>query len=143
MNADRSRTAPAVPSARTSRIECTLGNDARLMASLGAVLTHAARRAGLPEVTQEDVAAAAFEALRETLSSANGKGSGASTTRLVVEEFSDRVEIAVDCSAGATAEGTRKRLEGRFSDRVRCEGREGQVHITLLKPCAAKSSSTA
>src|SRR5271170_6532220 len=105
MNTEPSGTSSVVPSARTSRIECTFDNDPRLIASLGPLVSHAAKRAGLPEKTQEDAAAAVVEASREMLNSANGRGSGASKTKLVVEEFSDRLEVTIESSACARPEG--------------------------------------
>lgn len=136
--------APAAPTARTSRIDCTLDNDPRLIASIGAVLAHSARRAGLSESAQEEIAAAAVEASRELLTSGNGIRSGASTTKLVVEEFSDRVEVTIESPAGAKLEGIRKRLEGKFPDRLRYDDSGGRVRLTLLKSCgAAKSGTTA
>jgi anti-sigma regulatory factor (Ser/Thr protein kinase) len=143
MNTEPAGTSPVVPSARTSRIECAFDNDPRLIASLGPLISHAAKRAGLPEKTQEDAAAAVVEASREMLIPANGKGTGASKTKLVVEEFSDRLEVTIESAPDAKPEGITKRLEGMVADRVRCDGREGRVRITLLKPCStAKSSST-
>jgi anti-sigma regulatory factor (Ser/Thr protein kinase) len=134
---------PEAPTARTSRIECAFDNDPRLIASLGAIILHAAKRAGLPEKGQEEVAAAAVEASREMLTSADGKGSGASKTNLVVEEFSDRIEVTIESPACVRPEGIRKRLEGMAADRVRCDAREGHVRVTLLKSCStAKSGST-
>jgi anti-sigma regulatory factor (Ser/Thr protein kinase) len=143
MNAEPAGKSPVVPTGRTSRIECTFDNDPRLIASLGVVISHAAKRAGLPEKTQEDVATAAVEASREMLIPANGKGSEPSKTKLIVEEFSDRLEVTIESAAGAKPEGIRKRLEGTDPDRIRCDGRDGQVRLTLLKSCgAAKSGST-
>ncbi len=143
MNTEPAGTSPVVPGGRTSRIECTFDNDPRLIASLGPLVSHAAKRAGLPEKTQEDAAAAVVEASREMLNSANGKGSGASKTKLVVEEFSDRLEVTIESLVCAKPEGISKRLEGIVADRVRCDGREGRVRVTLLKSCStAKSGST-
>jgi hypothetical protein len=131
------------PTARTIRVECTFDNDPRLIVSLGAIISHAANRAGLPEKTQEEIAAAAVTAYRDMVISANGAGSGASKTKLIVEEFSDRLEVTIESSAGARPEGIRKHLEGMVADRIRCDGREGVVRVTLLKSCgAAKSGST-
>jgi hypothetical protein len=125
---------------RLGRIECNLHNDSRLLVSLGVIMSHAARRAGLSDETQEDVAAAAGEAFREMAVPSNGAGT-ASMTRLVVEEYSDRLEVTIDSPAGGKSDGIRKRLEGKTGDRVQCESRDGHLRVTLLKPCAAKSSS--
>ena len=143
MSVDRVRIASAVPTTRTSRVECTLGSDPRLLVSIGAMLAHAAKRAGLLEKTQEDVAAAVIGASRETPVSANGKGDDTPAAKLLMEEFSDRVEVTIESPAGAALEGIRKGLEGKAADRMRCEARDGRVLVTLLKPCgAAKSNST-
>ncbi|MGA8768682.1 MAG: hypothetical protein WB559_16830 [Candidatus Acidiferrales bacterium] len=143
MSAEFAGKVPAPSATRTSRIECALDNDPRLMASIGAVISHAAKRAGLPDQTQEDVAAAAVEASREMVIAGRGNGSGASTTKLVLDEFSDRLELTIESSVSARLEGIRKRLEGKFGDRVRCEGREGRVHVTLVKPCGVAKSGSA
>jgi hypothetical protein len=143
MSAEFAGKVPAPSATRTSRIECALDNDPRLMASIGAVISHAAKRAGLPDQTQEDVAAAAVEASRELLIAGRGNGSSASTTKLVLDEFSDRLELTIESSVSTRLEGIRKRLEGNFGDRVRCEGREGCVHVTLVKPCGAAKSGSA
>jgi hypothetical protein len=143
MNTEPAGKSAAIPTAQSGRIECTFDNDPRLIASLGPLISHAAKRAGLPEKSQEDAAAAMVEASREMLNPANGKASGASKTKLVVEEFSDRLEVTIESSVCAKPEGINKRLEGMVADRVRCDGREGRVRITLLKSCStAKSGST-
>jgi hypothetical protein len=112
------------------------------MVSIGAIISHAAKRAGLSEKTQEDVARAAIEAAGEMLASANGNASAASKTKILVEEFSDRLEVTVESPACARAEGIRKRLEGTPTDRIRCEGREGQVRVTLVKSCSAAKTGS-
>ncbi len=131
------------PVVRISRIECRLDNDSRLLASLGVIVSHAATRAGLPETAQQEIAAAAAECAREMAASDDGAGSGDSTTRLVVEEFSDRMEITIDAGSSAKSEGIRQRLEGKAADSVRCEARDGRVRVTLVKPCATAKSGAA
>ncbi len=143
MTAEFAGRVPAASAARTSRIECTLDNDPRLIASIGAVMAHAARRAGLPEQTQEDIAAAAVEASREVLSAVSGNGSGASAAKLVLDEFPDRLELTIESATGAKCDGIRKRLEGKFGDRVRCEGSDGRLRVTLIKPCGVAKSNSA
>ena len=118
--------------ASTSRIECSLDNDARLLASLGVVMAHAARLAGLPEETQEGIASVAADASRE-MAASNGTGSGGAATKLVVDEFPDRVEVTIGSSAASKSEGILKRLEGKIGDRIRCESRDGHLRVTLRK----------
>ena len=127
---------------RLGRMECNLDNDPRLLASFGAIFAHAARRAGLSDETQEDVASAAVDASGEMATSNNGSGSAA-TTHVVVEEFSDRLEVTIDSQAGSKSEGIRKRMEAKASDRIRCESRDGRIRVTMLKPCAVAKSGSA
>jgi anti-sigma regulatory factor (Ser/Thr protein kinase) len=131
----------AAPGARTSRIECNLDNDPRLLASVETIVAHAAGRAGFPEDAQREVAVAAASASREMAVSANG--SAPATMRLIVDEFPDRLELTFESPGGPNPEGMRKRLEGNTNDRIRCEPREGGVRLTLLKSCGAAKSGSA
>jgi anti-sigma regulatory factor (Ser/Thr protein kinase) len=143
MTAEFAGKASSATAARTSRMECTLDNDTRLLASLGAVIAHAARRAGLPEPAQEEMTHAAVEAAREMMKAENGKGTGASGTKFILDEFSDRLELTIETSGGAGPQEIRKRLEGKFGDRVRWEGRDGRARVTLIKPCGVAKSGSA
>jgi hypothetical protein len=141
MSAEPAAKPSASTSVRTSRIECSLNTDSRLLASFGAIMAHAALRAGLPEAARDDVASAAHDAALEMASSGDGAASAA-TTKLVVDEFPDRLEVTIDSPAGIESDRIAKRFEGKLSDRVQCESRDGRVRITLVKPCgAAKSGS--
>jgi len=119
-------------SPRSARIECTLDNDSRLLASLGVFMAHAAQRAGLPEGVQESFARAGAEVSREMAAQSDGRGT--STMHLVVEEFPDRLEMAFDSTADSNAGGICKHLKNQVGDRIRCELRDGAVRVTLLKP---------
>lgn len=142
MSAEPSAKSSASTSVRTSRIECSLNTDSRLLASFGAIMAHAAVRAGLPDATRDDVASAAREAAREMASSGDGAESAA-TTKLVVDEFPDRLEVTIDSPAGTESDRIAKRFEGKVSDRVQCESRDGHVRVTLMKPCGAAKSGSA
>jgi hypothetical protein len=131
----------AAPGARTSRIECHLDNDPRLLASVETIVAHAARRAGFSEDAQREVAVAAAHASGEMAVSANGNA--AATTRLIVDEFPDRLELTFESPAGSNFEGMHKRLERNANDRIRCEPRAGGIRVTLLKSCGAAKSGSA
>jgi hypothetical protein len=133
----------AAPGVRTSRIECNLDNDPRLLASVETIVAHAAGRAGFSEEAQREVAVAAANASRELAASANGKGNAAATTRLIVDEFPDRLELTFELPAGPNSERMRKQMEGNANDRIQCELRDGRVRVTLLKPCGAAKSGSA
>lgn len=105
-------------------------------------MAHAAWRAGLSDAIRDEVASAAHDAAREMASSGDGAGSDA-TAKLVVDEFSDRLEVTIDSPAGTKADRIAKRFEGKVSDRIRCESRDGQVRVTLMKPCGVAKSGSA
>ena len=131
---------PSGTSPRSARIECTLDNDSRLLASLGVFMAHAAQRAGLPEGVQESFAKAGAEVSKEMAAQSDGQGT--STMHLVVEEFPDRLEMAFDSTADSKAGGICKYLKNQIGDRILCEARDGAVRVTLLKPHGEAKSST-
>jgi hypothetical protein len=135
------KSSSAAPGARTSRIECHLDHDPRLLASVETIVAHAARRAGFSEDAQREVSVAAAHASREMAGSANGNATA--TTRLIVEEFPDRLELTFESPAGSNIAEMHKRLERKANDRIRCESREGGVRVTLLKSCGAAKSGSA
>jgi hypothetical protein len=141
MTAESSAKTSSGSGGRTSRIECNLDNDPRLLACVESVVAHAALRAGLPEDAQQLLATAAFGASREMVGSANGSAGAAAPTRLIVDEFSDRLEITIDSPASANTDRFCKQLEANAGDRVRCESRDGRIRVTLLKPCGVEKSA--
>ena len=135
MTADPSSKASPAFGGRAGRIECNLDNDSRLLASLGVLLAYAAKQAGLPEETQQDFAAAAEDACRAAAS--EGNGARPASTHLVVEEFSDRLEMTIDAPASICMQ-----LKSKMNHRIHCDLRDGRVRITMRKPQdAAKSGS--
>ena len=141
MTAEPSAKTSSALGGRTSRIECNLDNDPRLLACVETVVAHAAQRAGLPEDAQQLLATAAFGASREMVGSSNGSAPAATPTRLTVDEFSDRLEITIDSSTPANTDRFCKQLEATAGDRVQCESRDGRIRVTLLKPCGVAKSS--
>src|ERR1700728_4999118 len=119
MSAEPAAKSSSCPGARISRIECNLDNDPRLLASVETIVAHAAGRAGFSEDAQREVAVAAANASREMAVSANGNV--AATTRLIVDEFPDRLELTFESPGALNPEGMRKRLEGIAYDRICCE----------------------
>jgi hypothetical protein len=136
MTGELSSKASPAPGGRTARVECNLDNDSRLLASLGVLLSHAARQAGLPEEMQQDFVAAAESAWQEI--AAEGNGAGPASTHLVLEEFSDRLEMNIDAPDGVS-----KHLKSKINDRIHCELHDGRVRITMLKPHGTAKSGSA
>ena len=134
MSAEPAKKPSSPPGARTNRIECAVDNDPRLLASLGALLAHAAHRAGFPEGLLDNLAAGA-RAAREM--ARTDDAAAESKTRIVVEEFSDRLEMTIEST---TAGAICRHLKDQAGERLRCEKRDGRVLLTLLKPCGAAQS---
>jgi hypothetical protein len=132
-----------------ARTECTLDNDPRLIAAVGAVILHAAWRAGLPDPEQEKLAAALVQTCRELFPARDALQESSSVIKLVTLDFPDRVEVTIESSGGAqpaapsgvstngaaakASERIRKTLPRGLVSRVRSETREGYLRLTLLK----------
>jgi hypothetical protein len=142
MTAESSVKFSSASSGRTGRIECSFDNDSRLLASLEVFVAHAVGRAGLPEETQRSFAAAAEEACRHMVAAGSGAGPAA-TTHVLVEEFSDRLEMTIDPPPGSESSGICKYLKGQMSDQIRCELSDGRVRVTMLKAHGAATSGSA
>jgi anti-sigma regulatory factor (Ser/Thr protein kinase) len=135
------------------RIECALQDDARLFAGVRAIVFHSAEQVGLPEQTQEELAAATLEVCREAFAIAHKGGRRDAAIRLIVGGAADRIEITIDYpgdalrsraddSAGkaCAANGGLDRFGG--VDHVRCENRGGRSRVTLIKQCGAVKSKS-
>jgi hypothetical protein len=142
MSAEPAAKSSSAPGARISRIECSLDNDPRLLCSVETIVAHAALRAGLPQDVQQQIAAAAGGASREMAKSSNGTAASPATTRLVVEEYSDRLEVTFDSPAASNSDGLRKRLASNLDDRIRWDLHDGRLRLTLVKPCGAPKSGS-
>lgn len=135
-----------------SRTELTLHDDPRLIAGVAASVSFAAHRCGFSAGAQEGLAAAAAEACRETFPLMNNNGSKESALKVIVSDFSDRVEVSIEhseeslpsagldtfCDAASSA-GSQAGLSGALQkthvDRVQYETRDGVSRMTLIKYC--------
>lgn len=134
-----------------SRTELTLHDDPRLIAGVAAIVSFAAHRCGLSSGAQAGLAAAAAEACRETFPLVNNNGSKDAALKVIVSDFPDRVEVAIEHSgeslpsAGldtfcdAASAGSQAGLSGALQktnvDRVQYETRDGVSRTTLIKYC--------
>ena len=83
-------------SADPTRVEVVLHDDSRLLAAVDAIVVFAGQRVGLTEREQAGLAAATSETCAEVFSIANHNGDRGSTLRVVVSDFSNRVEVAIE-----------------------------------------------
>lgn len=130
-----------------ARVECTLRNDPRLIAGVGAVVSHAAGRAGLVEWDQTEFANLTEQACRETLSTLNRIEKNDHVVQLAVVDFPGRVEVTIEPAAERGTRGLHGRaaihavegvchdLQRRGVDRVLCENLPRSFRMKLIKYC--------
>jgi len=137
------------------RVECMLRNDPRLIAGVGAVVSHAAGRAGLVEWDQTEFATVTEQACRETLATLNRIDNGDHVVQLAVAEFPGRVEVTIEPSGGTrefrglqgraaihAVEGVCHELQRKGVDRVLCENLPKSFRMKLIKYCAGPKTAT-
>jgi len=126
------------------RSELTLPNDPRLIPAVGAVVVHAAERAGLAQAAQEGFAAASIEACRERFSLIHKTGGANVDLRVSVVDYPDRIEVSIENAGGSAQLGDTKMLhltqQYAMVDRVLHETRNGRVRTTLIKYIGAHAS---
>lgn len=136
---------PPIPMPTDSaRIECTLHNDPRLIAAVGAMVSHASQRTGLSDEARAALSAAAEDACRETFSlrslgnAPSNRDGPDMAIHVIVENFSDRVEVAIESpEASRDAQQARNRIRG-IRERTKVDGanyeiREGLARVTLVE----------
>jgi anti-sigma regulatory factor (Ser/Thr protein kinase) len=145
-------------SADPSRTELTLQDDPRLIAGVVAIVSFAAQRCGLSSGAQAGLAAAAAEVCRETFPLVNNNGTKDSALKVIVSDFPDRVEVAIEHSGeslpsagldtfcdGASGAGSQAGLSGALQktsvDRVQYETRDGVSRMTLIKYCDGRRAT--
>lgn len=124
--------------------EMTVPDDPRLIPAVGAVVTHAAERAGLEASVQEGFAASAIEACRERFSLIRKVGEADARLRVSVVDYPDRVEVSIEnVGKPAQSEGTkplRPAQQYAMVDRVVHEAHNGRVRTTLIKYIGTRAS---
>lgn len=136
------------------RVEFNLHDDPRLIPAVGAIVCHAAQRAGLSPAAQDGLAQAAVEACRDTFPLVRDHSHDHPEIHLIIEDFPDRVEVTIEHSgeelptAGldtfvgdATVQpvtGISHALQNTNVDRVQYEKREGRSRMTLIKYCGGR-----
>jgi len=135
-----------------ARTELKVHNDQRLLAAVGAIVSHSAHRAGLPREAQQGFAEAAVDACRETFPLV-GNNSGSGDLKMIVEDFRDRVQVTIEHSgeskpsagldsfAGGAAGKISSSLQDTRVDRVQYDTHEGRARMTLIKYCDQRKAT--
>jgi hypothetical protein len=135
-----------------SRTEFTVQDDPRLLAGVLAIVLFAGQRCGLSSEAQDGLAEAAVDACRETFPLANNNGNANPALKVIVSDFPDRVEVAIEhsgeslpsagldtfCAGAAAQAGLSAALQKTSVDRVLYETRNGVSRMTLIKYCEGK-----
>jgi hypothetical protein len=134
------------------RTELSLHNDPRLMAAVGAIVSHSAQRVGLSSEAQEGLAAAALDACRETFPLLGNQDGDDSALKVIVEDFQDRVEVTIEhagealptagldsfCGGDGSMAGISSSLQDTRVDRVQYETQNGRSRMKLIKYCGER-----
>ena len=134
-----------------ARTELILHEDTRFFGAVGAVVQHASLRCGLSEAGQQGLTAAVEEACRETFPLLEGHANGEPTVRVIVSDFPDRVEVAIEHTGAALptagldtfigdaasdpGAGLSRALQMTKVDRVQYQSNGGLSRTTLIKYC--------
>ena len=136
---------PTPMNADPTQVELHLPNDKRLTAAVEPVVAHAGERAGLSHNEQMELARSTAEACDEMFSTATHNGNSNPIVRITVSDFPNRVEVSIEESEQAKANGSgvpapaempdpvTAALEHMNVDRVHHELREGRPHTVLVK----------
>ena len=138
-------------SSDAAHTELILHEDTRLFGAISAVVHHASQRCGLSEAGVQGLAAATEEACRETFPLMEGQGNGEPTVKVIVSDFTDRVEVAIEHTGealptagldtfigdgtGDPGAGLSRALQMTKVDRVQYQTSSGVSRMTLIKYC--------
>jgi anti-sigma regulatory factor (Ser/Thr protein kinase) len=138
-------------STEPARTELIMHDDTRFFGAIGAVVQHASQRCGLSEAGQQGLTSAVQEACRETFPLLQGHSNGEPTVRVIVSDFPDRVEIAIEHAGEALptagldtfigdaaadpGAGLSRALQMTKVDRVQYQTSGGLSRMTLIKYC--------
>lgn len=131
-----------VPPAASYETECTLHEDARILAGVKAIVSHAAERAALSDEAQRELCGAVLETCRRMFSLAGGSGEAQQPIRLTTANFPDRLQVTIETSgespltnaaSASKAAGEIRGLPAAVVDRAECEIRDGRMRATLTR----------
>lgn len=117
----------------STRLELKLPKDARAVKAVQVAVEHFANKAGLSAAAQAAFAGATESVCRDAMDRLGENGSG---LRVVVENFSDRLEVTFE----HPGEPLRMASPLPEVDRVHAASQEGRSRLTLVKYFAAHPS---
>jgi len=101
-----------------STVELVLPKDRRLLPAVEAILAHACERAGLSGNEERELSRAVSEACDESFSLAGRSGNPQAMLRLLISDFPNRVEVAIEQSNGGPAPPDSRSAPGAASDAI-------------------------
>lgn len=125
-----------------ARTEITLHGDPRLVAAVGAVVTHASLRLGLTREA-DGLSASAMEFVREIFAKMGHRaGAPDAAVQVVVEDHPGQLEVTIEHPGEAipAASGSYTQSSpGKNWDNAKFETRNGTSRVVLIKYAAGKS----
>ena len=134
-----------VRSAPGRHTECVLHEDARIIAGLRVIISHAAEQAALSERASEDLVNAVLKACQGMFAALRDAKASDQTLRVASTNFPDRVEVIIETSgkiSPVVVDETRKTVAALNVDRAECEIIEGRLRVTLSKYADGARSNT-
>jgi hypothetical protein len=139
------------------RIEFSLQNDPRLLEGAHTIFTHAAKQVGLPNEFRQEFSGATLDKCREAFLLAKEKGRPNPAIHILVGEFADRIEIAIeysgDLNPGSSAACGREDGSGngaggdsvfgkQIFDSVEGQSVDGRSRVKVIKYVGAEKLKT-
>jgi hypothetical protein len=134
-----------------SKTEFLLEEDPRLLHAIRAILSFSCERAGFSQGALEGFVAAIQNACQETFPLVHNHEGDKRAIRVIVEDFTDRIEVSIEHSgevlptagldtfcggAGNQPAAISGALQGARVDRVQYETHDGRARMKLIKYCS-------
>jgi hypothetical protein len=134
--------APLKPmTAERVRIECALQEDARLLAAVPLIVSHAAHLAGISEKAARNFGDETAEVCRTALACIS-KAEENPAIDFVVDQFQDRIEVVLQVSGEKFSPADCDGALRSVADRVHHENTAGKSRLTITKFCGALPKQT-
>lgn len=121
-----------------ARTEITLHGDPRLVAAVGAVVTHAGQRLGM-DAESGSLSASAMEVVRGIFDEMRDRGNSPEVAvQVVVENHPGQLRVTIECPGEAVSSGRAPFASGKIWDNANFETSNGTLRVILTKSASEK-----
>ena len=121
-----------------ARTEITLHGDTRLVAAVGAVVTHASQRLGITDEA-DGLSASAMEVVRGIIAGMGNRAkSGDAAEQVVVENHPGQLQVTIESPGDALSQASARSASGNLWDNTQFETRNGTSRVVLTKTTQEK-----